>query len=96
VRVCIDRVAAVWFVQEAKASDPIYAESRYVIVPANTPPAPELSSDRIVPPIAAAMAFRSGRHDRTQLCLEALAKFLCPGDSVLDVGCGSGLLALAC
>ena len=37
----------------------------------------------------------TGYHRCTQLCLEAMEKLIRPGDSVLDVGCGSGILSLA-
>jgi ribosomal protein L11 methyltransferase len=41
------------------------------------------------------MAFGTGMHPTTQLCLEALEERVVPGRDVIDLGCGSGILAIA-
>lgn len=40
------------------------------------------------------MAFGTGTHETTQLCLQALERIVRPNDTVFDVGCGSGVLAI--
>ena len=41
------------------------------------------------------MAFGTGTHETTQLCLESLERDFVPGTTCLDVGTGSGILAIA-
>lgn len=41
-----------------------------------------------------ALAFGSGHHETTSSCLRFIEKFVKPNDTLLDVGCGSGILAI--
>lgn len=41
------------------------------------------------------VAFGTGTHETTSLCIKMLEKYTKKGDQVLDVGCGSGILAIA-
>ncbi len=41
------------------------------------------------------MAFGTGLHPTTRLCLQLLERFVAPGQQVLDLGAGSGILAIA-
>jgi ribosomal protein L11 methyltransferase len=45
--------------------------------------------------LAPGLAFGTGTHPTTKMCLEALAKFLRLGMEVIDFGCGSGILGIA-
>lgn len=50
---------------------------------------------RLVIEIEPKMAFGTGEHSTTRLCLKAIEKYLKTGDRVLDLGTGSGILAIA-
>lgn len=49
----------------------------------------------IVIEIDPGIAFGTGSHETTRLCIQALEKYVDSGDSILDVGCGSGILSIA-
>jgi ribosomal protein L11 methyltransferase len=72
--------------------DPIQISQRLWIVPTwHTAPDPLALVIRVDP----GLAFGTGSHPTTRLCLEWLDAHLKPGVSVLDYGCGSGILAVA-
>lgn len=72
---------------------PIRVGNRIVVKPPWEPwPS---GSTEIVLDISPKMAFGTGSHETTKLCLEMLERYLEPGLSVLDVGTGSGILAIA-
>ena len=41
------------------------------------------------------MAFGTGTHETTRMCIQALEKYVKEDSTVFDVGCGSGILAIA-
>ncbi len=59
------------------------------------PPWSEVESEKIVIRIEPNMAFGTGTHDTTQLCLKAIGERYSPDMSFLDVGTGTGILAIA-
>jgi ribosomal protein L11 methyltransferase len=73
---------------------PVRAGRRVVVHPAWLP-LPGESEDDIVIVLDAARSFGSGSHPSTRLVLAILEDQLAGGERVLDVGCGSGVLAIA-
>ena len=51
--------------------------------------------NRKVLSIEPGLAFGSGTHETTRLCLETLEPYITPDTTVLDIGCGSGILSIA-
>ena len=66
---------------------------RFVIKPSWRDYTPQ--GDDIVIELDPGMAFGTGLHPTTQMCLLALEKHLRPGERVLDLGTGSGILVIA-
>jgi ribosomal protein L11 methyltransferase len=53
------------------------------------------ASDAVILQLDPGLAFGTGTHATTRLCLEWLEGNLVPGQAVLDFGCGSGILGIA-
>ena len=81
-----------WMAAWKKYYMPLSIGKRFLIEPVwmNTP-----DSDRIKIKIDPGMAFGTGTHPSTQLCLEHLEDVVKGGDTIIDVGCGSGILSIA-
>jgi len=72
--------------------DPIRVSGRLWIVP-SWHESPDPSAINLV--LDPGMAFGTGSHPTTRLCLEWLERTITGGESLLDYGCGSGILAIA-
>ncbi len=53
------------------------------------------TDDELVLEIDPGMAFGTGTHETTSLCIRMLERYVKPHDSVLDIGTGSGILAIS-
>ncbi len=71
---------------------PIPVGRRLMVLPAWIEPQ---DPERIPIHIDPSMAFGTGTHPTTHLCLEMIEKYVRPGEPVMDVGCGSGILSIA-
>ena len=80
-----------WLLEWKKHWKPT-AIGRFVIAP---PWENVVDDGKIVIRIEPNMAFGTGTHETTQLCLKAIEENYVPGDSFLDVGTGTGILAIA-
>jgi ribosomal protein L11 methyltransferase len=81
-----------WMTAWKKNYSPILVGKRLQVVPAwMDPPDPKRITIKIDP----SMAFGTGTHPSTQLCLEHLETYVMKGQSLIDVGCGSGILSIA-
>jgi len=82
------------WVQETQDAWPpiLVGEKFFVVAPWRKEPTP---SGRFRLEINPGMQCGTGQHPCTQLCLEAMERVIRPGDRVLDVGTGSGILSIA-
>ena len=82
-----------WSVEWKKNYRPIRIGRRMRIVPSWMNPTPYRRE--LVLRLDPGMAFGTGMHPTTQLCLETLEDRVHPGMDMIDLGCGSGILAIA-
>ncbi len=80
-----------WIKTYQDSIQPIEA-GKFYIFPSWYKPKEDFINIKIDP----ALAFGSGHHATTFSCLEAISSYVNAGKSVIDVGCGSGILGLAC
>lgn len=73
---------------------PIQISPKISIVPTWETYEPTSASERIIE-LDPGMAFGTGAHATTALCIQALEKYINKDDIVIDVGCGSGILSIA-
>ena len=73
---------------------PTKVGQRIVVKPSWEPYEKQDPSELIIE-IDPGMAFGTGTHETTSLCMKLMEKYQKPGDKVLDVGCGSGILSIA-
>lgn len=83
-----------WANNWKKYYKPLEIGSRLLVLP-SWEEKPENAGDRTVLKLDPGMAFGSGTHHTTRMCLEFLEKTVAPGQDVLDLGCGSGILSIA-
>jgi ribosomal protein L11 methyltransferase len=80
-----------WIAQYQNSIEPIEAGKFYIY-----PSWYEAKKGKINIKIDPALAFGSGHHATTFSCLDAIGTYVKGDERVLDVGCGSGILGLAC
>ncbi len=72
---------------------PFYVDDKIMIRP-TWEKTPDVTPDTLVVQLDPGTSFGTGMHHTTRLCIAQMKKFLKPGQSLLDVGCGSGILAI--
>ncbi|WP_018661417.1 50S ribosomal protein L11 methyltransferase [Heyndrickxia acidiproducens] len=83
-----------WATAWKKYYNPVKISEKFTIVPTweNYHP---VSSDELIIELDPGMAFGTGTHPTTVMCIQALERTVKPGDKVIDVGTGSGVLSIA-
>lgn len=81
-----------WNEEWMKYYKPVHISERMTVVPCWIDYTPK--ADELVILLDPGAAFGTGTHETTKLCLSALERYTIPGCRMLDVGTGSGILAI--
>ncbi|PLR93811.1 50S ribosomal protein L11 methyltransferase [Bacillus sp. T33-2] len=83
-----------WATAWKKYYNPVKISEKFTIVPTWEEYTP-VHSDEVIIELDPGMAFGTGTHPTTVMCIQALERTVRQGDSVIDVGTGSGVLSIA-
>ena len=82
-----------WSESWKRGYEPVRLGEHFVVCPSWLDAPPEPGEHRIT--IDPGMAFGTGTHETTGMCVELVEKYVRPGDHVIDIGTGSAILAIA-
>lgn len=84
-----------WMARWREGQQPFPVGRRLLVIPGEGDPVPLEHAGRIVLRITPGLAFGTGHHETTRFCLEQLEREAGDAEDFLDVGTGSGILAVA-
>jgi ribosomal protein L11 methyltransferase len=83
-----------WATAWKKYYNPVKISEKFTIVPTWEDYTP-VHTDELIIELDPGMAFGTGTHPTTVMCIQALERTVKKGDTVIDVGAGSGVLSIA-
>lgn len=89
-----ERISNDWMTAWEKNYQPIKISERLMVVP-TWEKMPHQNDDSIIIELDPGLAFGTGSHASTILSLQALEKYVDKGQTIIDVGSGSGILSIA-